>query len=169
MSRISIPNYLPFPYHHHQRHHHHHHVDYRYGPISILLTLSYLQSSPGNVHQPKTLWAKWFGRPPRVRTVLPPTVNRSVEAHTNGQVCPDQFVPLLDISFTIATDDNDPSHRATHVGGSDDFNVLFIGAGNIMFGIGPLQSNLNHPKFKIHRLRRRPLEPFLPLGTVGLC
>lgn len=24
--------------------------------------------------------------------------------------------------------------RAIHVGGSDDFNVVFIGAGNIMFG-----------------------------------
>lgn len=27
-----------------------------------------------------------------------------------------------------------PFHRMTHIGGTDDFNVVFIGAGNIMFG-----------------------------------
>lgn len=37
--------------------------------------------------------------------------------------------------------------RTTHVGGHDDFNVLFIGAGNIMFGayyLFPLVVSLVH-------------------------
>lgn len=34
--------------------------------------------------------------------------------------------------------------RTTHVGGTDVFNVVFIGAGNIMFG-GSAFSHLSHP------------------------
>ncbi|KAF8959028.1 putative oxidoreductase C terminal-domain-containing protein [Flammula alnicola] len=46
-----------------------------------------------------------------------------------------------------------PMDKVTHVGGSDDFNVVFIGAGNIMFGSeeGPW----NHSFRFEHKLGRR--------------
>jgi hypothetical protein len=33
-----------------------------------------------------------------------------------------------------------PTHskRVSHIGGSDDFNVVFVGAGNIMFGVSTI-------------------------------
>lgn len=49
-----------------------------------------------------------------------------MEAYSYGQVC-----LVLRGRLIILTNYN----RASHVGGSDDFNVVFIGAGNIMFGI----------------------------------
>ncbi|PFH54410.1 hypothetical protein AMATHDRAFT_135614 [Amanita thiersii Skay4041] len=46
-----------------------------------------------------------------------------------------------------------PMDRTSHIGGSDDFNVVFIGAGNIMFGCpeGPW----NHSFRLEHKLGRR--------------
>jgi len=46
-----------------------------------------------------------------------------------------------------------PMDRASHVGGSDDFNVVFIGAGNIMFGSD--EGPWNHSFRLEHKLGRR--------------
>lgn len=49
-----------------------------------------------------------------------------METYSYGQVeCPESPPEI----FRVNT-----FSRAIHVGGSDDFNVVFIGAGNIMFG-----------------------------------
>ncbi|KAH0583945.1 hypothetical protein H2248_009530 [Termitomyces sp. 'cryptogamus'] len=46
-----------------------------------------------------------------------------------------------------------PMDKASHVGGSDDFNVVFIGAGNIMFGSD--EGPWNHSFRFEHKLGRR--------------
>ena len=53
-------------------------------------------------------------------------------------------------------------YRAIHVGGFDDFNVVFIGAGNIMFGMScHFLPHIRHHRI-LDRIGRRPMEPFLP-------
>ncbi|KAF9453196.1 hypothetical protein P691DRAFT_695150 [Macrolepiota fuliginosa MF-IS2] len=46
-----------------------------------------------------------------------------------------------------------PMDKVTHIGGSDDFNVVFIGAGNIMFGSD--EGPWNHSFRFEHKLGRR--------------
>ncbi|TFK42642.1 putative oxidoreductase C terminal-domain-containing protein [Crucibulum laeve] len=46
-----------------------------------------------------------------------------------------------------------PMDRATHISGSDDFNVVFVGAGNIMFGSD--EGPWNHSFRLEHKLGRR--------------
>ena len=64
---------------------------------------------------------------PAVRRVLAQAFHRPLEAHPHRQVRP-LLYPALLVAHRSALS------RASHIGGTDDFNVVFVGAGNIMFG-----------------------------------
>lgn len=68
---------------------------------------------------------------PACRLAAPPSIHGGSFQWTSSVLYAAPPTKSIGIDANIGLD------RAIHVGGSDDFNVVFIGAGNIMFGPFP--------------------------------
>lgn len=75
---------------------------------------------------PYSLSASFVG-PQRIKHVVSSPFHRSLETRPHGQV---ESMMHTGLSNYIKPD----LTRTVHIGGSDNFNVVFVGAGNIMFG-----------------------------------
>ena len=104
---------VPIHHHHHVATHLRAHQSPRLRPSSVRARLAHLCLEEA------------IGR------VLASAIHRPLQARAYGQVS----IPSVQVfhAFLIFAT---PS-RTHHIGGSDDFNVVFVGAGNIMFGASP--------------------------------
>jgi hypothetical protein len=73
------------------------------------------------------------------------------------------LIHLLIYSIFLIT----PCNRVSHISGHDNFNVVFVGAGNIMFGASRRNENAARYLPNAHpRVGRGSLESLLPFGAV---